>query len=82
MLLEIYRDQTLEKLLIVEHRQDIQALLAHKPDFLKGLELSREIDSDVEGLPMGLDKREVFKAIEARGYFAARLNVTVTEVAN
>ena len=80
MLLDIYRDQALEKLLIVEHRNDIKGLAPLSANFLEGLIHQRNIDTDSDKLPNGIDTDEVIEAVKARGYFAATLTVTITEI--
>lgn len=82
MLLDIYRDQALEKLLIVEHRKEIIGLTTTEADFLEGLTRVREVDTDFDGLPTGLNKDEVLEAIKVRGYFAAKLVVNIKEIDN
>ena len=80
MLLDIYRDQALEKLLIVEHRKDIKGLAPLSANFLEGLIHQRNIDTDSDKLPNGIATDEVIAAVKTRGYFAATLNVTITEI--
>ncbi|WP_278939439.1 hypothetical protein [Pseudomonas helleri] len=80
MLLDIYRDQALEKLLIVEHRNDIKGLAPLSAKFLEGLIHQRNIDTDSDKLPNGIGTDEVIEAVKARGYFAATLTVTITEI--
>ncbi|ASN71484.1 hypothetical protein GHO45_17145 [Pseudomonas sp. FSL R10-0765] len=80
MLLDIYRDQALEKLLIVEYRNDIKGLATLSANFLEGLIHQRNIDTDSDKLPNGIDTDEVIEAVKARGYFAATLTVTITEI--
>ncbi|WMJ01381.1 hypothetical protein RBU55_07460 [Pseudomonas chlororaphis subsp. aurantiaca] len=80
MQLDIYRDQALEKLLIVKHGTNIKQLSGIKPEFLNGLAQPDHIDSDSGRLPSGLKLGEVIEAVNARGYFAARLVVNITEV--
>lgn len=79
--LDIYRDQALEKLLIVKRNVDIKKIPGIKPEFLNGLTRpTHVIDSDFDRLPTGLKLDEVIEAVNARGYFAATLVVTIKEV--
>ncbi len=80
MQLDIYRDQALERLLIVEHRRDIQTLPVNDPAFLTGLKLSRDIDSDFGGLPTGIKKDEVLEAIKERGFYKITFTPTIKEI--
>lgn len=80
MHLDIYRDQALEKLLIVEHLTDIQTLQVNNPAFLVGLKLTRDIDADLGGLPTGINKDDVLEAIKVRGYYAGTFKATIKEV--
>ncbi|AZD93120.1 MULTISPECIES: hypothetical protein [Pseudomonas] len=80
MQLDIYRDQALEKLLIVEEGKDIHTLSIDEPTFLKGLGLSRTIDPDFSGLPTGIDKDKVLEQIRLQGYFKTTLVVALREI--
>lgn len=78
--LDIYRDQALEKLLIVKRNADIKQIPGIKPEFLNGLAEQKCIDTDFDRLPTGLKMDGVIEAINARGYFAATLEVSIKEV--
>jgi hypothetical protein len=80
MLVDIYRDQSHEKYLIVKHDKDITKITAADAEFLNDLNHWRRIDTDLENLPTGLHTYEVLIAMEARGYYAARHKVTVHEI--
>ena len=80
MLLDIYRDQALEKLLIVEKGQDIHKLSINEPAFLVGLKPTRDIDADFDELPTGINKDDVLEAIKVRGYYASTFKATIKEV--
>lgn len=80
MLLDIYRDQALEKLLIVEHKKNINELRAIDSDFLKDLSYHTEVSTEDGALPTGLSKEDVLKAVRTRGYFAARFVVELKEL--
>jgi hypothetical protein len=80
MLVDIYRDQSHEKYLIVQHNKDITKITAADAEFLKGLKHWRRIDTDIENLPKGLHTYEALIGVEARGYYAARRQVTVSEI--
>ncbi|MNF92176.1 hypothetical protein D3C84_748130 [compost metagenome] len=80
MLVDIYRDQTHEKYLIVKCSKDITKITAADAEFLKDLKHWRRIDTDFENLPTGLHTNEVLIAIEGRGYYAARRKVTIREI--
>lgn len=80
MQLDIYRDQALEKLLIVEKGKDIHKLSIDDPAFLKGLKPSRTIDPDFGGLPTGIDTDTVLEQVRLRGYFRATIAVTINEI--
>ena len=69
MKLDIYRDQALDKLLIVERGRDIRTLSIDDPAFLKGLAFKDNIDLEDEALPTGIDKGEVLAHLKLRGYF-------------
>lgn len=80
MQLDIYRDQALEKLLIVEKGQDIHKLSIDEPAYLMGLKTTRDIDVDFDDLPTGINRADVMEAIKVRGYYAATLSATLKEV--
>lgn len=80
MQLDIYRDQALEKLLIVEKGQDIHKLSINEPAFLVGLKPTRDIDADFDELPTGINKDDVLEAIKVRGYYASTFKATIKEV--
>ncbi len=80
MQLDIYRDQALEKLLIVEKGKDIHKLSIGDPAFLKGLELSRTIDPDFGGLPTGIDKDKVLEQIRMRDFFKGTFITSLREI--
>lgn len=80
MQLDIYRNQALEKLLIVKRNADIKQIPGIKPEFRNGLAQPDHIDSDSGRLPTGLKLDEVIEAINTRGYFAATLIVNIKEI--
>lgn len=80
MRLDIYRDDELEKCLIVRRGQDIGKLSAIRPDFLKGLSYQRDIDSDFDELPTGLNKSDVLSAIEELGCYAVRSHSEIRQI--
>lgn len=80
MQFDIYRDQALERLLIVKRGTSINQLEDLQPNFLKGLERPNQVDSEVGSLPLGLNRKEVIEAVEHRGYFARTLKVNFNEV--
>lgn len=79
MQLDIYRDQALERLLIVKRNADIKQITGLKPEFLNALTQPDPIDSDGR-LPSGLKLDEVIEALNERGYFAATLVVNLKEI--
>ncbi|OLF55225.1 hypothetical protein [Pseudomonas chlororaphis] len=80
MQLDIYRDQALEKLLIVEQGKDIHTLSIDEPTFLKGLVLNRTCDPDFGELPTRIDKDKVLEQVRLRGYFKTTLVVSLREI--
>lgn len=80
MQLEIYRDQALEKLLIVEAGKDVHTLSIDDQTFLKGLKPSRTIDPDFGGLPTGIDTDTVLEQIRLRGYFKATFAPSINAI--
>ncbi|MCU7647138.1 hypothetical protein ACLRDI_07215 [Pseudomonas piscis] len=80
MQLDIYRDQALEKLLIVERGRDIRTLSIDEPTFLKGLAFKDHVDPESDVLPSGVDKDKVLEQIRLRGYFKTTLVVTLREI--
>lgn len=80
MQFDIYRDQALERLLIVKRGTSINQLEGLQPSFLNGLERPNQVDSEVGSLPLGLNRKEVIEAVEHRGYFARTLKVSINEV--
>ena len=80
MQLEIYRDDELEKCLIVKRGQDIKKLTAVSPEFLKGLSYQRDFDSDFDKLPTGLNKNEVLSAIEEFGFYGVRSHSEMRQI--
>ncbi|POA89223.1 hypothetical protein C1882_01220 [Pseudomonas sp. FW305-E2] len=80
MQFDIYRDQALERLLIVKRGTSINQLEDLQPGFLNGLERPNQVDSEVGGLPLGLNRKEVIEAVERRGYFARTLKASINEV--
>lgn len=82
MLVDIYRDQDLEKILIVKKDKDIKNVSIADSNFLKGLRHHRLINIDDSQLPTGIDKSDVIKRINEQGYYSATHLVTVREVDN
>ena len=80
MQVDIYRDDALERCLIVKHGQDIETLSAISPEFKKGLSYQRDIDTDFDKLPTGLIKNDVLSAIEDHGYHASRFTTGIQEI--
>lgn len=80
MKLDIYRDQALEKILIVERQTNIKQLRGLNPEFLNGLAQPDQIDSDFDSLPTWLRVEDVIQAIQKDGCFAATLTTTLKEI--
>lgn len=80
MQLDIYRDQALEKLLIVEKGQDIHKLSIDDPAFLRGLEPTRTIDPEFGGFPTGISKDKVLEQIRQLGYFKETIVFSLREI--
>ena len=80
MLLDIYRDQGLEKILIVEKNKSIKDNSITDVNFLKGLSHQRLVDSEHDKLPTGIDKDDVVKRINEQGYYAGTSTVTLREI--
>lgn len=79
MQFDIYRDQALERLLIVKRGTSINQLEDLQPSFLNGLERPNQVDSEVGSLPTGLNRAEVIEAVERRGYFAKTFKASIKE---
>lgn len=80
MKLDIYCDQALEKLLIVERGRDIRTFSIDDPEFLKGLAFKDNIDLEDDALPTGIDKGEVLEHVKLRGYFKTIYASTLKEI--
>ncbi|MDH1401273.1 hypothetical protein N5D79_08605 [Pseudomonas sp. GD03817] len=80
MQFDIYRDQALERLLIVKRGTNIKQLEDLQPRFLNGLERPNQVDSEVGSLPLGLNSEEVIEAVERHGYFASTHEASIKEV--
>lgn len=78
MRVDIYRDQALDRILIVEDGKEIPRISGEGSSFLKGLAFQRKID--FEELPIGLKTDKVLSSLTERGFYAGRQTVTVTEV--
>ncbi|PNA03544.1 MULTISPECIES: hypothetical protein [unclassified Pseudomonas] len=78
MLVDIYRDEVLDKILIVEDGKGIPRISGKGSQFLKDLTFQRQVD--FKDLPTGLQSEEVMASLKERGFYAARQTVTVTEV--
>ncbi|MHB2241707.1 hypothetical protein [Pseudomonas fluorescens] len=78
MLVHIYRDEVLDKILIVEDGKGIPRISGAGSKFLKDLTFHRQVD--FKDLPIGLQNEEVMASLKERGFYAARQTVTVTEV--
>lgn len=79
MLVDIYRDEAMDRILIVEDGREIPRISGEGSKFLKGLAFHRQVD--FKDLPLGLQSEEVMASLKERGFYAARQMVTVTEVA-
>ena len=77
MLVDIYRDEAQEKILIVEDGKGVPRISGEGSKFLEGLTFQRQVD--FKDLPAGLQTEEVKGSISNRGFYAARQSVTVTE---
>jgi len=80
MQFDIYRDQALERLLIVKRGTNIKQLEDLQPRFLNGLERPNQVDSEVGSLPLGLNREEVIEAVDRYGYFASTHEASIKEV--
>lgn len=80
MQLDIYRDQALEKLLIVERGTNINQLTGLRLGFLNGLDRPNQIDSDFDKLPTGIKPDEVLRAVKQQGFFASTLLTEAREI--
>jgi hypothetical protein len=78
MLVDIYRDEALDRILIVEDGKEIPRISGEGSKFLKGLTFHRK--AEFKDLPTGLQSEEVMASLKERGFYAARQTVTVTEV--
>ncbi|MFL1552574.1 hypothetical protein ACI77I_26420 [Pseudomonas sp. D47] len=78
MLVDIYRDPGLDRILIVEDGKGIPRISGIGSNFLKDLTFHRQVD--FTDLPSGLQSEEVMASLKERGFYAARQTVTVTEV--
>lgn len=80
MQLDIYRDQALEKLLIVERGTNINQLTGLRLVFLNGLDRPNQIDSDFDKLPTGIKPDKVLQAVKQHGFFASTLVTEAREI--
>lgn len=80
MQLDIYRDQALERLLIVERGTNINQLTGIKQGFLNGLDRPNQIDSDFDKLPTGIKSDEVLQTVKQHGFFASTFVTHVREI--
>ncbi|AZF48585.1 hypothetical protein [Pseudomonas sp. R2-7-07] len=78
MLVDIYRDKALDKILIVEDGKEIPRISGEGSKFMEGLTFHGQVD--FKDLPMGLQSEKVMDSLSKRGFYAARQTVTVTEV--
>lgn len=78
MLVDIYRDPGLDRILIVEDGKGIPRISGEGSKFLEDLTFHRQVD--FKNLPTGLQSEEVMASLKARGFYAARQAVTVTEI--
>lgn len=78
MLVDIYRDEALDRILIVEDGKEIPRISGEGSKFLKDLSFQRKVD--FKDLPKGLQSEEVMASLKERGFYAAHQTVTVTEV--
>ena len=78
MRVDIYRDQALDRILIVEDGKGIPRISGEGSKFLDGLMFQSQID--FEDLPTGLKNEEIMQSLKDRGFYAARQSVTITEV--
>ncbi|WP_236192750.1 hypothetical protein [Pseudomonas glycinae] len=78
MLVDIYRDEALDRILIVEDGKGIPQISGEGSKFLKDLTFHRQVD--FKDLPTALQSEEVMASLKERGFYAARQTVTVTEV--
>lgn len=78
MLVDIYRDPALDRILIVEDGKEIPRISGEGSKFLKDLSFHRQVD--FKNLPNGLRSDEVMASLKERGFYAARQAMTITEV--
>ena len=78
MQVDIYRDQELHRILIVEDGKEIPRISGEGSNFLDGLVFQRKVD--FKDLPTGLQSEQVMQSLTERGFYAARQTGTVTEV--
>lgn len=76
MQVDIYRDQ--DRILIIEGEKGIPRVSGAGSVFLDGLTFERRVE--IESLPTGLKQAEVLKSLRDKGFYAARQQVTLTEV--
>lgn len=80
MLVDIFRDPGLDKILILEDGKGLSRISDAGSGFLSNLEFKRQIDTEHSELPNGLDKDVVLASLKEHGYFAARLKTVVSEL--
>lgn len=78
MRVDIYRDQGLNKILIVEDGKGIPRISGEGSKFMDGLVFQQQVE--LKDLPIGLKGERVIESIKNRGFYAARQSVTVTEI--
>ena len=72
MRVDVYRNRSLEKILIVKAGADIKVLFDEGSAFIRRLEFIREIDMEADKLPIYLKKDEAYLAIETNGFHIIR----------
>ncbi|AVU77671.1 hypothetical protein PSH91_09890 [Pseudomonas sp. FP1154] len=80
MLVDIYRDRALEKILIVEDGKGIPRISDSGSEFLDGLAFHRQTDISTDDLPTGLNKNEVLTSLKKHGFYVASNAATISEV--
>lgn len=78
MLVDIYCDDDLNRILIVEEGKGIPRISGEGSKFLKDLSFHRQVE--FKDLPTGLQSEDVMASLKEHGFYAARQTVTITEV--
>lgn len=77
MLVDVYRDWTRDRVLLIEDGKELSGISEAGSDFLADMEFEQKWDPESSSPPYSLKKEVVLLALNEYGYYAAKLDIQI-----